>query len=198
MLRERQPGLRPRRSRTIRRLLAIALLVGGAGRSLGQFPGKPKVDLPDATDAGSWEGTWYYVSRDSHIALWIRDQDGLPELRFKYMNTGRAESFITDWSGQASYRFDDKPGTFSFELTERDANMIRGKWFWQLGNGELRRTETAWVTMYRAGDGRALVMNFEDLERFAGVFIDNTVHYPQVWTLRKVSNNQRRWEELPF
>jgi hypothetical protein len=160
--------------------------------------GREGFDLPPRSDAGNWTGTWYYVARDAKWALWIRDHDGRPELKLRYLNTGNVESFETDWSGRAEYRFRDKPGKFTLGLRESDDKTIHGLWSWELGHGELRRTETARVTLYRSGDGRALVMNFEDLERYAGGAAGSLLTYPQVWTFRKASNNQRLWDELPF
>jgi hypothetical protein len=187
------------RSRT--RLLAVAtvlaVVLAGAAAAVAQL-GREAAEQPDRTNAGDWAGTWYFVTRDTRTALWIREDGKKPELRIQYMNTSRAESFITDWDCKATYRFHNKPGLFSFEITERDENTIRGKWRWDLGQGELRRSETAWVTLYRTGDGRTLIMNFEDLERFHGGMIGSYIAYQQVWAFRKASNHQRRWEELPF
>lgn len=160
--------------------------------------GRPGFDLPGRTDAGEWAGTWYYVNRDSQIALWLRDTKKGPELRIRYMNTGRAEGFQTDWNGQAEYHHHGKIGNFHLDITQRDAKTIKGKWTWTLGLNDKARSETARVTMYRAGDGRALVMNFDDLERFLSGNAAAHMTYSQVWTFRKVSRNERRWEELPF
>jgi hypothetical protein len=193
--------VRQSQQRSCARLLAaaavLAVALAGAATVFAQVS-REGAELPDRTNAGDWVGTWYFVTRDTHMALWIREDGKKPELRIQYMNTSRAESFITDWNCKASYRFRNKPGLFSFEITERDENTMRGKWRWDLGQGELRRSETAWVNLYRAGDGRTLVMNFEDLERFHGGMIGSYMAYQQVWAFRKASNHQRRWEELPF
>jgi hypothetical protein len=178
---------------------ALLLLAGALGSLAAQgISGREAFDLPTRTDAGSWAGTWYYVSRDSKVALWIREADGRPELKLRYLNTGHAESFETDWGGSADYYFKGRPGRFSLELTERNDKTIRGSWQWVLGHDEMRRTETARIMMYRAGDGRALVMNFEDLERSLGGEAATVLAFHQVWTFRKASNRERLWEELPF
>lgn len=180
-------------------MLGLVLLACAVAPAFAQgISGRKGFDLPPRTDAGDWAGTWYWVSRDAKLAVWIRLEEGRPELKLRYFNTARAESFETDWNVQADYRFQGQPGKFSFELTQRDDKTIRGNWFWELGQGELRRLETARVTLYRSGDGRAMVMNFEDLERSVGGEAGAVLAYPQVWTLRKASNYERRWEELPF
>ena len=190
--------LEPRsRARIYAVATVLTLFLAGAAIAYAQVA-REGAELPDRTNAGNWVGTWYFVTRDTRMALWIREDGKKPELRIQYMNTSRAESFITDWDCKATYRFRNKPGLFSFEITESDEKTIRGKWSWDLGQGELRRSETAWVTLYRAGDGRTLVMNFEDLERFHGGMIGSYLAYQQVWAFRKASNQQRLWEELPF
>ena len=183
---------------TVRTALTL-LLAGFVVPAMAQnYPGRPGMRIPERTEAGQFDGTWYYVMRDAQVCVWLRDaKDGF-EIKLRYLDTSTAESFETDWQGQASYRFANKPAKFSFELVDRTEQKLHGRWNWELGEGELRRTETAWVSIYRTGDGRALVMNFEDMERFHGGVVGSYMAYVQLWTLRKASHNIRRWEELPF
>ncbi len=176
--------------------LALATAIVALPTALAQdFSGRMGLSLPDRNDAGTWDGTWYYMTRDTQVALWIRSHGRAPEVRLQYHH--ETEGFLTDWSGQARYTASGKPGVFSMTLSERDPNTIRAKWFWELGRDVRRRTESAWVTLYRAADGRSLVMNFEELERALG---DSgpRLAYEQVWVFRKASNREVRWEELPF
>ncbi len=185
-------------SRLARAAATVAIVAAGWSASPAQSQGGSRVPLPERTDAGTFVGTWYWVSRDASVALWIRETRRKPELKLRYLNTGHAESFETDWNGRAEYVFAGKLGKFSLESTERDANTIRGRWHWLLGPEDRGRTETARVTLYRADDGRSLVMNFEDLERSIGGASGTRLRYEQVWVLRKATDRLAPWDELPF
>jgi len=156
--------------------------------------------IPDRTDAGVWDGTWYYISRDHKIALWIRTTDGLPELQIQYFGFTMAEHFITDWQGHAEYDVKGRHlGRFDFAITERDANTIKGSMDWTLQVGETTRSETANFTMYRAGHGLSIIMRFNEYERVETTAKERRSWRPeQSWTFRKASKRLVLWEELPF
>ncbi len=156
--------------------------------------------VPDRTDAGVWDGTWYYVSRDQKMALWIRTTDGLPELQLQYFGDVMVENFVTDWDGHAEYIVKRRHnGVFDMTITERDENTIRGAIDWTLQVGETTRTEKGAFTMYRAGHGRSIVMYFDEYERVETTATERRSWRPsQSWTFRKASKRLVEWEELPF
>lgn len=153
--------------------------------------------VPDRSDAGSWEGTWYFVSRQEKVALWIREDGKKPRLKLRYLNPNTREGFTTDWETRASYRFDTKQGKFLIELSQRDANTLAGSWIWQLGT-DVGRWETGEVTLFRIDDGRMAVMDFENLVRMHVGQGHSRLLLNRTWTFLKASRGMARWEELPF
>lgn len=162
------------------------------------------LNYPGRTDAGSWEGTWFYINRSERWTLWIREDGDGPKLKLRYSNTDKAESFTTDWSGSVEYVHRSRTGAFSLATTEADENVIRADWSWRLGTpgsapDSGARVETAKLLIYRGGAGRQLVMRFDDFEREYRLGekqyrIDSEVS----WTFRKSSRRLVRWDELPF
>ncbi len=110
-----------------------------------------------------------------------------------------AESFVTDWTGRAEYFVRSSPATFSLKLTERDADAIEGDWSWFVEGGSTARTENAKVTLHRTGDGRRLVLVFDDLDLVVrrGEDVQRT-NTRLSFTFAKVSGRLVRWQELPF
>ena len=163
-------------------------------------PYRSRIKVPPPSERGEWGGTWFYVSRDARFALWFRDdEDGLPEVKLQYFGMQNAETFITDWKGQADYFYRDVPGAFALSLTERDANLIKGNWSWVLDLGSSARTERASVELHRTGDGRRLVLVFDSLDLVVrrGTEVRHT-NDRLAYTFAKVSKRLVRWEELPF
>jgi hypothetical protein len=159
--------------------------------------------FPGRTDAGRWEGTWYYLNRSEKWGLWIREQEGVPELKLRHLNVDKAESFTTDWTTTMDYVHEGRIGEFRISFTERDENIIVGDWHWKLGKegvDDLVRIETARITMYRTGDGRQIVLKFDDFERVYKKGDDNALRFdpPVAWTFHKASRREARWAELPF
>lgn len=159
------------------------------------------VSSPGRTDAGEWSGTWYYKSRTEKWALWMREHDGVPELKFQYLDYDQGENFITDWTAVSRYAAREMKGLFEPRFRTRDSDVIEGDWFWQLGtpgvDGSVR-TETATFDMYRSARGRQLVLRFHDFER---VYEGRRVYRlaaEQAWTFHKASRRLVRWQELPF
>jgi hypothetical protein len=155
--------------------------------------------VPERTDAGNWHGTWYYVSRDFKLAMWIRHEGEVPEVMLRFLSLAAPEGFQTDWAGQAEYPVRTGSGTFRLTVTEGDANTIKGSWDWKLQMGKSARVETGTFTIFRTSDGRSLVMNFDELNRRIerGETKDEMRGAP-AWTFRKASKRLALWDELPF
>jgi hypothetical protein len=182
-------------------LLLVAALLGLAGEAAAQYERfkTRSVRIPERTDAGSWDGTYWYVSRDLHVAMWIRTTEGIPEIRLQVLHLVGPEEFITDWNGEATYEARNGQGDFALRLGERDANVIKGSWTWNLRAGDSVRKQLGEVTLYRSGVGREVVMLFDPYKIYLGKIEGG--HWrdvEQVWTFRKASTRLVRWEELPF
>ncbi|HXV75232.1 MAG TPA: hypothetical protein VD788_02865 [Candidatus Polarisedimenticolaceae bacterium] len=152
------------------------------------------------TEAGVWDGTWYYVSRDALIVLWMRTVEDQPQVKLQYRNQGTGEGFVTDWEGNADYRFREAEARFRLNVDRRDPYVITGRWDWQLDSGKGRRIEEGDYSIYRTGDGRFLVVDFADfsrrLESSAGP--DRVAASTPSWTFTKASKRLVLWDELPF
>lgn len=182
-------------------LLLLALALAGVSDAFAQggdrFVGKVEVRVPERTDAGLWDGTWMYTSRDNRIVLWFRTEGGKPQVKLQYQSLASAEAFETDWSGKAVYYLSGEPATFDIALTRRDANTVRGTWNWKVEFTDSGRTEKGAFTLYRAGDGRQLVFKFDNLERIVRRR-DQVKHYPMdtSWTFTKASKRLVLWDEV--
>jgi hypothetical protein len=191
------------RSPTTGRKLALVAagllfaLAGGTASAQRDY-GRAALTLDERTDLGTWGGTWWYVSRDHKVALWFRGEPAAPELKLRLLNLNSGEGFETDWKGAATYVHNSKPGTFTLEILQRDANTIEADWSWKLGIEELARTEVATILLYRTGDGRSMTMNFEGLERIHGGPRPVRLAFAQVWNFTKASPRLVLWDELPF
>ena len=198
-----------------RLLILTALLLGLSAGASGQdshpiikkaeIPiqsslGRMGLGLPEPTSKGTWEGTWLYISRDITLAMWLTEEQGKPIAKFRYQGTLRAtENFETDWAGKARYFVQDHPGTFEFTFKETGPDVIEADWDWVLDMRGSLRSEKSDIEMYRAGDGRRLVMFFKVFERVIESAGGRRVHdSPQAWTFRKMSRRLVLWEELPF
>ena len=149
------------------------------------------------TDAGEWAGTWFYVSRIEKMVLWIRTENGRPEARIRYQSKVSPEYFETDWSGEVDYHVAGRPSAFAFTLTEWDENTLRGTWDWAAPVPQMSRTETGRFIMYRGGNGRDLVIAFEEYLRVNNRGGRETRYdKPTSWSFRKVSKRLALWEEV--
>lgn len=156
--------------------------------------------LPVRTDAGVWDGTWYYVHRDGRMAIWIRrGKDDKPEVKLQYQSLTAPEAFETDWNGKANYYLAGQPATFEVALEERTDTTIRGTWKWDVQFEDSGRTEAGAFTFYRASDGRQLVLKFDRWERIIRRR-DQVKRYsrPPAWTFVKASKRLVLWDEIPF
>jgi hypothetical protein len=164
-------------------------------------PGRVAVFAPERTDAGAWSGTWYYKTRDEKWALWMREENGVPEMRIQYQNYDDGENFATDWTTAARYASDGMKGEFRLDFTQRDVDLIQGSWYWKLGTegvDDRVRLETSEFQIYRARRGRQLVLK---LDRFVRSYTGTRplrVAGDQARTFHKASRRLAGWRELPF
>jgi hypothetical protein len=154
---------------------------------------------PDPVFAGSFDGTWMYVNRDSRFALWARTKNGVTKVKVQFQSLANPEAFETDWDGKALYYLAGTPVTFEFKLGECNANQILGSWSWVLESDRRSRRETADVVINRTGFGRTLLMDFQNYKKVTtrdGQ--DSTMAVPVAWTWTKISKRELLWDELPF
>jgi hypothetical protein len=152
---------------------------------------------PARTDEGNWDGTWYYKSRVEKMAMWIRTDNGKPEIRVQYQSTIAPDTFETDWTGKADYFVAGRPASFALELAEWDENTLHGKWEWTVPIPGRGRSETATFKAYRSGDGRRLIMIFTEhlrVETRGGTENRRTSSFS--WGFTKLSKRHVLWEEL--
>ena len=191
--------------------LLAGLLVAGIAAAEGTEPpvvaspeeqftdwGRVTHSVPLASNEGDWDGTWFYVSRDRRMALWIKTENGAPKVKLHYQSLASTEAFETDWDGNASYEVHEAQGTFSLGIKKRDANTVEGHWDWQLAAGKGTRLESGDYRMYRTGDGRYLAMVFDDLRRQSRGSRQNEYGGAVSLTFIKVSKRLALWDELPF
>lgn len=152
------------------------------------------------TDRGVWDGTWLHVSRDFRMVVWMRTRDGLPEARLQYLGTKvPPEKFSTDWTGQASYRSRKSEGAFSLTFSERDENAAVGDWRWLVDYGDSSHEDVGHFTLYRGGDGRSMVFDFDQFEQIQRR-PQRTDHIPfqNALLFRKVSKRLVEWDAIPL
>lgn len=196
----------------MRSLRTLALAAATATLALAAVAGEIKTDLPggvgterqllqkDAeTTAGSFDGTWMYVNRDVHFALWVRTKNGAEQVKIQYQSLSNPEAFETDWDSKALYYMAGSPVMFELKLGQNTPDRLTGKWLWDLTIGSSTRRESADVTVYRTGYGRTLLMDFQNYERTITERGKNRImKAPMVWNWIKISNRELLWEELPF
>ncbi len=184
---------------TLYRLVVLVILVLCAGPALAQMKMRQAVNQPVPTDKGVWDGTYFHVNRDAQMGLWVRTVDGAPVFRLQYFGVGTNEQFATEWDGHSDYTVKGAPGRFDLVVEEGDAVSARGRWSWVLEFADSGRTEEGQVKIYRTGDGRQLVFDFQEFMRTIRRG-DQVNHYPapQVLTFRKISKRELLWDELPF
>ena len=197
--------------RALGKSLLACLLAAGIAAAEGTDPpvvpsaeeqftdwGRVTHTVPLASNEGAWDGTWFYVSRDRRMALWIKTENGVPQVKLHYQSLGSTEGFETDWDGNASYEVNTLKGTFSLGLKKREATLNEGHWDWQLAAGKGNRIEIGDFRMYRTGDGRYLALKFDDLRRHVRGSLEREYGGPVSLTFIKVSKRLALWDELPF
>ncbi|HKQ62625.1 MAG TPA: hypothetical protein VJS92_15150 [Candidatus Polarisedimenticolaceae bacterium] len=177
---------------------ALALLLA-AGAYAQQVRESGTLSLPPRTDAGKWDGTWFASNRDIRLVLWFKTEGGAPRVQLQFFDVNSTEAFLTDWSGEASYEYKTAPGKFALHVTEADANTLRGTWSREVQFKEATRTEQARFEMYRAADGRVMVLRLDEYKKVVkrGEH-EQVLTMPQGWSLRKASNRLVLWDELGF
>jgi len=194
--------------RRSQRLAALALVVstlcaGGAFPVLAQkvpsYSGQVGVYVPERTEAGTWDGTWYYNSVTMKMALWMRTRRGKVEVKVRYESGRGPLAFETDWTGAASYYSDAQPASFAMKLGKTGPADIEGTWDWTTRYRSTSRTETGKFSLYRARDGRTLVVKFNEYE-LVSIRDGKTarVTTAPVWTFLKASKREALWDEIPF
>jgi len=194
-------------------IVFLAVLLCAGTSTFGQQAEQPTTDpnevftdrgrtsrkvIPPSNE-GVWDGTWYYVNRDSRFVMWIKTEDGVPQIKFQYLSTASAEGFATDWNGNATYKMPHADGSFSLNIKKRDANVIEGRWDWRLEGSSSFRAEQGDYRMYRTGDGRYFVMDFSDYYRtLSGRKGERVFETHPSWTFRKASKRLVLFDELPF
>ena len=191
--------------------LVLLLCVGSV--TLGQQAEQPKVDeretftdwgrvsrkVIEASNEGVWDGTWYYVNRDSRMVMWIKTEDGVPQIKFQYTSTASSEGFVTDWNGNAKYTLPSADGSFSLNIEKRDADVVEGRWDWRLEGENSSRVEQGDYRMYRTGDGRFFVIDFSDFSKtMTGRKGKRVFETHPAWTFKKASKRLVLADELPF
>ena len=196
----------------MRSLRALAVAAAASTLALAAVAGEIKTDLPggvgterqliqkdEPTSAGSFDGTWMYVNRDAHFALWARTKNGVPQVKLQYQSLANPEAFETDWDGKAVYYLAGSPVTFELKLGESNADRIVGTWSWVLKIGESGRRETADIVIHRTWYGRTLLMDFKNYEKtITRDGQDKTIKLPVAWSFVKISKRELLWDELPF
>ncbi len=178
--------------------LALSFVAPCSAQQDPKAPGISKRRLPPSTTDGIWDGTWYYMNREAKLALWFRTEGDTVKVKLQYLDLADAESFGTDWEGQADYAHRGSTGTMSIRLNETDPNRLAGSWNWELKNRVSSRVETGKFQMFRSVEGRSLIMAFEDLTRKFQGKRTQEVAMDAIWTFRKASRRHVVWGELPF
>ena len=189
----------------MRRLAACLLASALTGLATGSAPAQEPVSRADVgvaqrTTAGEFPGTWAYASRDEQFALWFRERAGRIEMRVGFASTFNSEAFETDWLGDAQYDFGSTgKGTVSIRLTETSTDGLRGTWDWRLVTAGTTRSQKGTFTIYRALDGRSLVVDFAEWEwRVTDERGERKAAPKRALQFTKVSKRLALWDELPF
>jgi len=198
---------------TVCGIVVLALAFCAGSTAFGQQAAQPTPDpnetftdfgrssrmVIEPSNEGIWDGTWYYVSRDARIAMWIKTEDGVPQVKFQYLSNQSAEGFVTDWNGNADYKLTHSVGSFSLNIKERGADVIEGHWDWRLEGEHSTREEQGDYRIYRTGDGRFFVMDFSDYKKILTGKKGKRIYETHPgWTFQKASKRLVLWDELPF
>jgi hypothetical protein len=159
-------------------------------------------DLPEGlTERGNWNGSWYLFNRDERIALFVRSENGAPQIRLRYQHRSRPDAFETDWEGSGAYFVSGQPATFELKIAEHSDTLIRGtlSWNFPLLAGS-RETRSGEFKLYRTENGRKMLMDFDvmhfDLVRPESGTQSRSSFWR--WVFLKASKRVALWEELPF
>jgi len=130
--------------------------------------------------------------------VWIRDQDGVPMVKFRFQGEGtNSQNFETDWNTVGEIHVKGRTGSFTMDFDQRDENTIAGQWNWDLVQGGTVRTDEAQFTMFRGGYGRQMIwrVETEPSPSKSGIKPGSGL---LVWTFHKASRREILWSEIPF
>lgn len=187
-------------SRSCKTLPVILLAAALGTPTVAQLrPDLTIVAAPEPTDLGVWDGTWFHVNRDGRMALWARTRNGKTEMKLQFQSKTSPETFETEWNGRADYELAGFPAVFEMKIDQQDANRMEGAWNWEIKFRVSERSEKGDFTLYRANDGRTLVLLFEDFTRVVrrGEKVNRFEGSPS-WSFRKASKRLILWDEIPF
>ncbi len=179
-------------------MLVLTAAVPSSAQQDPKAPGISKRRMPPSTTDGSWDGTWFYMNRDMKMALWFLTEGDTVKVKLQYLDMADAESFATNWEGQAEYAHRGSQGKMSIGLQETSPDRMAGDWSWELKNKVSSRVESGQFEMFRSLDGRSLVMAFSDLSRKFQGKRSQELELDAIWTFRKASRRHVVWGELPF
>ena len=156
------------------------------------------VNVPDITEQGTWDGTWFYVNRDLRFMLWMRHNDaGELEARMQFFRLGVGERFRTDWNGVTRYETDGAPGLFEMKIREANDVYVLADWKWSVEFADSARREEGTLQIVRTGDGRRLSFQFDpfwrEIDRFG---VPSRIERPEFVSFVKASKRLLRWDEL--
>jgi hypothetical protein len=180
-------------------LVAAFLCPAVLAQKVPSYTGQVGVYVPERTEAGSWDGTWYYQSALVKMVLWMRTRRGKVEAKLRYEGVRGPLTFETDWTGASSYYTDASPSSFAMKFGKTAPADIEGSWDWTTRYRSTSRSETGKFDLYRARDGRTLVVKFGEYE-LVTIREGKTarVTTPPVWTFLKASKREVLWDEIPF
>lgn len=167
--------------------------------SKSSYPGQQGVFVPVRSDEGVWDGTWYYNSIECKIVIWLRTRRGKVEARARYQGLNRPIGFESDWKGTSAYYNAEQPSLFELKFSRTTPTDLDGTWKWDTRLANSSRNEAGTFTMFRALDGRTLVVEFKEYE-LVMISRDKTARITQAptWTFIKASKREALWDELPF
>ena len=181
-------------------ILALLATAGSATAQMNSFYGKTTIKTPERTDAGDWEGTWFFLSKVHRMVLWMRNQNGVPQIKFRFQGQGvNAQNFETDWNAVGEINVKGRTGVFAMEFDQRDENTISGRWAWDVVQNDAVLTDKAEFIMFRGGEGRQMIWKIQNEPRKTEA---RSAIKPGsgllVWTFRKASRRVVLWSEIPF
>ncbi len=191
-------------------LLAAACALPARAQMPGTIPRDARrPELPPATRAGRFEGTWFREEPRHRIALQVRrrDTDGAWQVRL-FWDTRDGFSVDTNWEEVHEFRYRGFPGLIELRVDQqrstpdrlvvhfrRQQDGARKSRLLQEGDAVLRRGGRA---------GRSLVWTIEDFHQRItvgepiGPYEEDTrdEHLFQWWIFRKESERLIPWDEI--
>lgn len=162
-------------------------------------------ERPEATRAGSWQGSWYYSDRWSRMAFWFEEKGKL-KMRYRYELKGEgdaaAEAFgDSGETGTGSSSTGTGPGQLRIDWKAQRDGSIHGRiervWPDPEGHGEIIESNDFDLWRIRGGDEIYLIFTNTKRERrsASGTELLDT-EKDQGFTLRKLTDEIVHWEEL--